>query len=243
MLPTPIIERPVSLLVYGSSLATVNLTLYALAEAANPEFLWINVLGRNEPPNIADPAILGWVPRDRLLTFEESEATKVGRPVTPAGISNLIAQDEPVRDLSRLIAFLRLPDPTQCYLATEPAGGKPGLVAVPNTHRVASAWADAKVEPILEAHLHAGYSLFVGYSEVVGDHRRPVGPGRGAFDYVFRVTGDGLHTWKESRLVCERGIPEAAFQTGSEFPLANLPFVASVFHRALSEPRAGMPRP
>lgn len=242
-MPSPMVQRPVSLFLYGSSLPVVNLTLYAFAHSANPGFLWIDVRARNEPSDVPDPALLGWISKGRVVTYEAPEAVKPNERVTAATVSRLIADEESPRNLSRLIAFLQLPDPSQCVLAAKPANGRPGIVAVPNVHRVLAAFANAPVEPIIDAHLQAGYSLFVGYSDHVDGHHRPVGPGRNLFDYVFRVIGDGVPGWRNSRLVCEKGEPEGPFRTGSEFNLAELPFVADVFHRATVEPRPKMPRP
>ncbi len=152
-----------SLIVYGPSLSVVNLTLYAFAHAANPKFLWVNIRARNEPIFAGDPAALGWVPREQLLTFDRPEAIRPNATVAAAAVSQLIAADEPTTSLNRLLEFVQLPDFTQCLLAEKPSDGRPGLLAVPNTHALTSTFTTTRVEAIIDAHVQAGYSLFVGY--------------------------------------------------------------------------------
>lgn len=242
-LPTHIAQGPTSLIVYGPSLSVVNLTLYAFAHAANPKFLWVNIRARNEPIFAGDPAALGWVPREQLLTFDRPEAIRPNATVAAAAVSQLIAADEPTTSLNRLLEFVQLPDFTQCLLAEKPSDGRPGLLAVPNTHALTSTFTTTRVEAIIDAHVQAGYSLFVGYPERFDGHHQPAGPARNAFDYVFRVGGESFQSWAESRLVCEKGLADGPFRAGSEHTLLDLPFVADVFRRAHAERGSGMPRP
>ena len=171
-LPTHIAHGPTSLIVYGPSLSVVNLTLYAFAHAANPKFLWVNIRARNEPIFAGDPAALGWVPREQLLTFDRPEALRPNATVAAAAVSQLIAADEPTTSLNRLLEFVQLPDFTQCLLAEKPSDGRPGLLAVPNTHALTSTFTTTRVEAIIDAHVQAGYSLFVGYPERFDGHHR-----------------------------------------------------------------------
>jgi hypothetical protein len=235
--------RPTSLFVYGPSLPLVNLTLYAFAAAANPAFVWINVRPHSEPLDGGDPATLGWVPTSRLLTFEHAEEIRPRERVADTAVSNLIAPDESPASVERLLAFVRLPDLTQRLLAVQPGGTPAGLVVVPNCHGLAPRFARAEVGAIIDAHLRAGYSLFVGYPELYEGHHHPAGPGRNVFEHVFRIEGQGIQDWEACRLVCEKAPAGSGFPVGEGRALPEIPFVSETFRRARAEHSRGMPRP
>jgi hypothetical protein len=242
-LPEELTDRPASLFVHGPSPPVVNLTVFAFAQTANPSFVWVNIRVPGEPPDGGDPALLGWIPAERLKTFETAEAIRPGAGVSPAAIAKLIAPDESPSDLDRLRAFLCLPDFAQGLLAVRPGGGRPGLIAVPNVHPLADAISPAQVEAIVSTHLSAGYSLFAGYPERFAGRRQPANSGRNAFDYVFWFEGTSISDWAESRLVCEKAPPGSAFHAGVEYPVVEVPFLSETFRQAQAEHRSGMPRP
>jgi len=227
-LPAELRARPVSAFVYGPSRPLVNLVLYGLAHAANPEFLWVDIRVPGEEPHRLDPVALGWVPKGRVVAIDRRETLESGQAASPEAISTLIHPDEPEENFARVAEFLRLPDSSQQILARAPPDGRPGVVAVTNAHRLMNAYSHARVAPILSAHLSAGYSIFVGYAETPG-------PGRMLFDYVFRIDAESARDWREGSLTCEKGDSVGALRVGHSARLSRLPFLEGVFERAIPD--------
>jgi hypothetical protein len=227
-LPAELRARPVSAFLYGSSRPLVNLTLYALAHAANPDFLWVDIRVPGEELHRTDPVALGWVPKGRIVALDRRETLKSDLAANPEAISTMIRPEESEPGFAPIAEFLRLPDPSQQILSRPPPDGVPGVVAVTNAHRLMAAYASARVPPILSAHLSAGYSIFVGWAEAPG-------PGRMAFDYVFRIDGESPREWRDSTITCEKGDPAGTLRVGHSVRLSRLSFLEKVFESALPD--------
>jgi len=221
-------SRPVSIFLYGTSRPLVNLSLFALARSANPEFLWIDIHVPGETPHPTDPVHLGWVPDTRVVELDPLEPLNSNAATTPSAIASLIRPDGPEPNFARISEFLRLPEPSQRILSDPPADGRPGVIAVTNAHRLMSAYDRSRVSPILSMHLSAGYSLFVGFADAPGE-------GRTHFDYVFRLDGETVRDWRASSLTCEKGDAQGVLRVGHTVRLPRLGFLADVFERALPD--------
>lgn len=214
----------------------MNLTLFGMAEAVNPGFLWLKARGADAPLDGSDPALLGWLPEDRLMALAPPRPGEPSSGITSSTTSRLIAEDEPPRNVNRLLAFLRLPDGAQRVLSAQPTAERPGVLAVPDPRALTHDFSPPEVEAIIDAHGHAGYSLFVGFSEQYEERPRTPGPGRNAFDFVFRIDEGPAPNWERNRLLCEKAPAEGPYHTGSGYGLIDLPFLATTFRRAPALP-------
>lgn len=226
--PLELSRKPVSVIVYGASRPLINLTLYGLAHATNPEFLWVDVRVPGEPPHRFDPVTLGWVPKNRVITIEHTEMQKAEAATPPSAISSLIAAEDADPEYARVTEYLRLPDSSQRILAEGPGDGRPGLVAVTNAQRLRAAYTASRVPPILSLHLSAGYSLFVGFADTAA-------PERMLFDYVFRLDGESAHDWRDSSLTCEKGDASGVLRVGRSTRLPQIGFLEEILERAVPD--------
>ena len=219
-------RQPTTLFLYGPSRRVVSLGLFAFAQLADPRFLWVDICVAGEAPATTDPSDLGWVSSERLVQIDRLESLRPNSAAEDLNVAKLISAEESGDSVRHLISFLSLPEPTQELLTSPPVGRPPGLVAVTNTQRLMGVYSTAHVAPILEAHRRAGYSLFIGYAETPG-------PGRMAFDYVVRLDAESPRDWADSHLFCEKGSSSGPFRTGADLRIADVPFMADVFRRAL----------
>ena len=225
--PGHLFDRPNSVLVFGPSRPLVNLTLYALAEATTPDFQWLDIGVPGEERPAVDPIQLGWIPEDRLWLVERPEALRPDDLTANLALFGLIRSDEPPATLTQITEFLRLPETSQRILALRPNDGRPGALAVTNAHRVMAVYPPNRVPPILALHIHAGYSVLVGYADSAG-------PGRSAFDFVFHLDGADVREWRKSHLVCEKGITTGPLRDGRPVALEEIPVLADVLESATS---------
>lgn len=224
-LPPRLFERPTSVFVYGPSRPMVNLALFALAEATTPQFQWLDILPPGEERPTDDPVRLGWVRDDQLWVVETACEFQPDPLSADPPVFSLIRSDEPPTTVTELREFVRLPETSQRILATPPPSNGPGVVAVPNAHRVMAKFPAAQIPSLIHAHHSAGFSVYVGYAEGAG-------MGRTAFDFVFRLDGERPENWRSSRLSCEKGISAGPLRANRAVGLADLPLFASVFSRA-----------
>lgn len=219
--PRQLFTRPSSVFVYGPCRSLVNLTLFALAGATNPDFQWLDIGVPGEERTQFDPVRLGWIPEDRLWRVEHPDSLRPDDVGANLALFGLIRSDEPPSTLAQVTEFLRLPDISQRILARRPSDGSPGVVAVTNAHRVMAAFSPSRVPGILAVHTSAGFSILVGYSEAAG-------PGRTFFDFVFHVDGTSVANWRKGRLVCEKGIGSGPLSEAQPMLLPDIPLLAAV---------------
>jgi len=225
--PTHLFDRPNSVLVYGPSRPLVNLALYAFAEATTPDFQWLDIGVPGEERPAVDPIQLGWIPEERLWLVDRPDALRPDDLTANLALFGLIRSDEPPTTLAQITEFLRLPDTSQRILSTHPNDGRPGAVAVTNAHRVMAAYPPHRVPPILALHVNAGFSVIVGYADSAG-------PGRNVFDFVFHLEGPSVSEWRQSHLVCEKGITSGPLRDGRPVALEEIALLANVLTSATS---------
>lgn len=225
MFPVALFEHANSVFVYGPCRPLVNLTLYALAEATNPGFHWLDIGVPGEQRLPTDPVKLGWVPEERLWLVDHPDQLRPNDLTANLALYGLIRSDEPPDSLVQISEFLRLPDLSQRILAYRPEDGRPGVLAVTNAHRAIAIYKTARISPLLGVHTRAGFSVYVGYSDEPG-------PGRKVFDYVFRLECEHLNEWQSGRLVCEKGISNGPLAEERAVPLPEIGLLARVFARA-----------
>ncbi|MCI4329956.1 MAG: hypothetical protein L3J80_03705 [Thermoplasmata archaeon] len=211
--------------VYGPSRPLVNLALFALAEATTPQFQWLDICPPGEERQTVDPVRLGWVRDDQLWVVETACAFQSDPLSADPPVFSLIRSDEPAASVAVLREFVKLPETSQRILATPPPSNGPGVVAVPNAHRVMAKFPAAQIPSLIHAHHSAGFSVYVGYAKATGT-------GRTAFDFVFRLDGERPENWRSSRLSCEKGISAGPLRANRAVGLSELPIFASVFSRA-----------
>jgi hypothetical protein len=223
--PERLFTRPTSILVCGPSRPLVNLALYALAQATTPVFQWVDIQVPGEERLPWDPVRLGWVPEDRRWSVDHPSALRPDDLAAHLALFALIRSDEPSPALVQLTDFLRLPEMSQRILAVRPPRGRPGVVAVPNAHRVMATFSAAQVPSILGVHRSAGYSVYIGYAEAMGS-------GHDVFDLVLELDGTSVADWKDSHLVCAKGISEGRLAARGSVALEEIPLIADVLARA-----------
>lgn len=216
-----------SVLVHGPSRPLVGLTLYALASATNPDFVWVDVRVSGEEPHHLDPVTLGWVRPDQVVPLDRLDANRASLALSSATIASFLHPEEPAT-FEPIAEFLRLPEPSQRVLTDSPRAGRPGLVAVSNAQRLAAAYDPTRAGPILTTHRRAGYSVFVGYADAPGPHRT-------LFDLVFRLDAESPQAWREATLTCEKGELTGPLRVGRSVRLPKLPFLDGVLSKVLPD--------
>ena len=232
VVPLRLFDRPTSVLVYGPSRDLVNLAVFALAEATTPTFQWLDIRVPGETRLALDPVVLGWVAADRLWAVESPGSLQPNDLGATSALFALIRSDEPPATVTQITEFLRLPETSQRILAVPPGDRRPGVVAVPNAHRVMASFSASQVPGILRAHRNSGFSVYAGYAEAAGT-------GRSAFDFVFRLEGEGASAWRTTACVCEQGIRTGPLADGRPVPLGQIPLFARVVERAASSAGPG----
>lgn len=225
--PAQLFEQPNSIFVYGAPRSVVNLTLFALASAANPEFHWVELglqTGRRE---LLDPVHLGWIPQNRLWLVGDPDAFRRPPDVALDRLSAMIREDEPAESRAQLTEFLSLPDRSQQIFTHQDPHGRPAVVAVTDVHHLEGELSPQRISSVLSVHLNAGVSVMVGDGETPG-------PLRDLFGYVFRLQapGRGSSDWRDYRLVCEKGISAGPLRDFRPLDLAAVPLLRDVFTKA-----------
>ncbi len=222
-------DRPTSILVHGPSRDLVNLAVFALAEATSPQFQWVDIRVPGETRSALDPVGLGWVPGDRCWAIESPTALRPTDIGANYAMFAYLRADESPAAIAQVTDFLRLPDISQRILATRPPESRPGVVAVPNAHRVMATFGADQVPSILNAHRNSGFSVYVGYAEAIG-------AGGEAFDLVLHLDGVDPADWASCGCRSEKGVDSGPLAEGSVVRLGDIPLFARAMTKATRRP-------
>ncbi|MGP8078864.1 MAG: hypothetical protein ACLQD8_05495 [Thermoplasmata archaeon] len=203
----------------------MNLVLFGLSEEANTKFHWCDVRDSGATASELDPKELGWIDPTRFWEVDRFEGLASDNAQANAAVFELVRSDEPPETLARLADFLRLPKTVRRILSEIDTSESPGLLAVANADRLASALPESVLGPILEAFEGAGCSLFVGSAN-------PLPSVRARFARVVRVEGNSPRFWQNAALVLETGSSVSSLRPGERTELAAVPFAARVLRRA-----------
>jgi hypothetical protein len=224
--PRGVLDGAASVYLWGSSRATVNSVLYALARQIDPEFTWLSVRDGTPPP--VDQLLARGVDTPRANSVAvRPEALIPGPRVKIASLSWMVSFGERPEELDQLRAFLALPPPLQEVVGRPVPQGAPRILAIPNADHLAALF-EARIEMLAAL---ARVLKESGVSILVAQTQRD-GPLREIFDYAFRVHADGLDSWREGNLVCEQTPQARASEAGVSIPLRRLTWMADVLDAA-----------
>jgi hypothetical protein len=211
-LPGSLYDTLDSVYLWGDDPVAVNLLLWAVAQRANPEALWVVLRGAEELRS-EDPVALEWVPRDRVR-FARAEQMAPGTVLPTPALLSVIRSDEPQEKITLLIDFLSLPQALQEFLAELPAAGQRAAMVVEHAEEMASHYPldAATASSFVRVFRNQGVKLMVSY------HAAPRHD-RFAFDHVYRVRRAESGHWRDATVTREQGTPGAPFEMGTAVPL------------------------
>ena len=215
--------RAATIFVGGASRSVVNGVAFVLAEMIDLTPFWLDVRGSGVPLDGPDPASTGWIPPDRLFVSENGRGLEGYQHPVEKALWTIVRSDEPKSVLSHLSDFLHLPELIQEILsAAEPSGNPRALVAA-NTDRVVQLFPREPGE--LQRFLR---TLAESSLSIVAAHTGPSGPGRFAFDTVFRVDATRPQSWLDGTITCEQGPGRGLLSVGRSTRLSDVPSIARV---------------
>lgn len=223
--PSILAERPVSVLIHGSSRDLVSLTTYGLVGSVGSEFSWIDIRIGNQPPTGTNPVALGLIPKDRLVVvtrLDEMAPTQLGSESVRA----VIRRDEPLDSMERLSEYVRLPRPVQLALAKTVPGARPGIVVVANAHRLIALYDATSIPEILREITSLGTSVFIAFADEPPRNRS-------AFDVVLGVHGNSAAEWADALLEFEQVPASIEALRGRRVPLSEMGALAGFLEVAL----------
>ena len=205
----------------GSSRPVVNRVLFATVTAFDPSPFWLEIRDESFHDPDPGPAELGWVPRNRLVTTDDSERARP-QNVSANLAMTIVSPSENVftRELNDL---LRLPPVVQEIVGRVRGGERARAVAIANFERVVDHFPNqpSEMRGMIEAILAA--PLVPVFTSL-----RPTGR-RFACDYVLRVEATSLPYWKDGFLTVEAAPPDSPLRTDMRFPLTEFPELQRVF--------------
>lgn len=214
-----------SVLLVGDDRSLLNWIAYALASAADPDFLWTDVRTTGEVLGELDVFARDLIAPNRLITARPSDLAPSNRTANIA-ISEVVRDDEPPESLRRLLDFLRLPEQTQAQLSHLVSSGRPRVVVLSNAHRLQGFYPVETVAPLLRAIGETGVRTVMTFADAPNE-------GRFGFDTVLRVEGHDPRRWKEASLTVEKGPLGGPFRAGAAYRLGDFEALAAVLAKHL----------
>jgi hypothetical protein len=216
--PNTTFRLPTSLLVYGDRESLLAWVSLAVVSAAPGGYYWTEVRPTDETVDPEGPLARGAVPAD-LWRVRHPDEYAVNDTASNAAISAVVRSDDAAASLGPLVNFLRLPSPTQAFIASHSEGAAPLVFVVSNARAMGTSVPLGAARPLMETILSHGYCVLVIFQGAPPDWTRQ------AFDNVWRIDAPGGVSWKTARLTVERADSRGPLPIGTQASLGDLPLV------------------
>ena len=214
-----ITQRPITVLLHGSSRPLLNWVMFTLLDRSHPNFWWTDLRVHGETLDPLDPLARHVVPEDHLSIVEPHVLQRSPDPTR--AFSTMIQAGEPTESVQRALDFLRLPSHTQDLISRGQPTSRPAQFGLSNGHRLVGLFPTGTIQPTLQAILDSKVSLVMTWADALPASAR-------LYDFVLGVEGAGPAVWKDAVLHCEIGNSAGPVRAGQRLRLGELRPVAEI---------------
>ncbi len=188
------------MLVTGRSRLLLHVAAYALAQALDGDFYWVQVGDPARPPDPDDGRVARSVPDERLVRVDDPDEMLPDLALAHLGLWTLVQRDESPGEVDPLVDYLLLPPPIQRLLGSVGLSKRAAAFVVANVERFALRFPVRDADP---RRLHALVKR-ENVSAVLTLRGRPDPAFSSVVDAVFRVEAEHAQRPGDARLIPER---------------------------------------
>lgn len=197
-------ESPDSVLFWGRERVLTAAAATAVAQRADPSFLWLDVRGVEPEEEPYSRLLSPMVPEGRRYSADTSPAMAPGASPLAKAIASVVRAEETDTTIAGLLEFLRLPKAVQVLVSRALPNGRPVTLMITSADRVAHFYLE-------RAQSTRGYveTLRALGVKLVATYAGPVRRDRFAFDHSFRIDTPTAEEWGSAVLSSDRdNLPE-----------------------------------
>jgi hypothetical protein len=221
-------ERPSSVFISGSSRTLLKWFAFAWLSPYGSRVYWTDVRLPGEILDPLDPMAMHAVPEESVYVLEPRELypDEQGASRAEAAAATMLESDEAPDLIRGLVEFLRMPLHGQKLISATGRVDLPSILVTANSQRIAIAYSQDRLEPLMRAMLEAGTCQVALWAEAPTTLTS-------MFDATLALEGNDPADWRNATIRCERGITTGRLSGGRTVRLAEIESIATVLEKFL----------
>jgi len=221
-------SKPSSIFVSGTNRTLLKWFAHAWLAPYGSRVYWTDVRLPGEILDPLDPMALHAVPEDSVYVLEPRQLypDERGAEQAEAAAATMLESDETPDSLRGLVEFLRMPSHAQKLISATGRTASPSILVTANSQRIAHAYPEERLEPLMRAMLEAGTCQVALWAEAPTTLTT-------MFDAILDLQGNDPRDWPNATVRCERGITTGILSAGKPRHLAEIETIAAVLEKFL----------
>jgi hypothetical protein len=219
-------SKPSSVFISGSSRTLLKWFAFAWLSPYGSRVHWTDVRLRGEIIDPLDPMAMHAVPEDSVYVLEPPELfpDERGASQAEAAAATMLESEETPGSLRGLLEFLRMPSHAQELISATGRPESPSILVTTNSQRIAIAYPQDRLEPLMRAMLEAGTCQVALWAEAPTTLTS-------IFDAILALEGNDPTEWRKATIRCVKGISTGLLSTGKAIRLVEIESIATVLER------------
>jgi hypothetical protein len=221
-------SKPSSVFISGSDRTLLKWFAFAWLSPYGSRVYWTDVRLRGEILDPLDPMALHAVPEESVYVLEPPDLfpDERGASQAEAAAVTMLESDETPGSLRGLLEFLRMPSHAQKLISDTGRPESPSILVTTNSQRIAIAYPQERLEPLMRALLEAGTCQVALWAEASTTLTS-------IFDAILLLEGNDPAEWANATIRCAKGISAGLLSTGKPVRLADIESIATVLEKFL----------
>ena len=231
--PTPVdalfpegFRKPSAFFVSGSNRTLLKWFAFAWLSPYGSRVFWTDVRLPGEILDPLDPMAMHAVPEASVFVLEPRDLfpDEQGAARAEAAAATMLQSDEAPESIRGLVEFLRMPSHGQRLISATGRSESPSILVTTNSQRIAIAYAQDRLEPLMRAMLASGTCQVALWAEAPTTLTS-------IFDVTLVLEGVSPADWRNATIRCERGISTGVLAGGRAVRLADIEPIATVLEK------------
>jgi hypothetical protein len=219
-------SKPSSVFISGTSRTLLKWFAFASLAPYGSRVYWTDVRLPGEILDPLDPMALHAVPDESVYILEPRELypDEQGARQAEAAAATMLESDETPDSLRKLVEFLRMPSHAQKLISATGRSDSPSILVTANCQRLANAYPQDRLGPLMQAMLEAGTCQVALWAEAPTTLTT-------MFDAILTLEGNDPTDWRNATIRSERGISTGVLAGGRAVRLAEIKTIASLLEK------------
>ncbi|MGA8710660.1 MAG: hypothetical protein WB786_05465 [Thermoplasmata archaeon] len=226
--------KPSSVFISGSSRSLLKWFAFASLAPYTSRVYWTDVRLPGEILDPLDPMSIHAIPEESVYVLlpRDLSPDDQGAHQAEVAAATMLRSDASANSIEGLVEFLRMPSHAQKLISATGRPGAPSILVTANAQRLASAYPQDRIAPLMRTMLESGTCQVALWAEAPTTFTS-------IFDIILHVEGNGSADWRNATVRCEKGISAGPLASGRTTRLSEIGSISAILEKSVPTPPRG----
>jgi len=227
-------DKPSSVFISGTSRTLLKWFAFSALAPYASRVYWTDVRLPGEILDPLDPMSLHAIPEESVYVLhpQDLQPDDRGARQAEAAAATMLQSDDSTGSIQGLVEFLRMPPHAQNLISSTGRVDAPSILVTANSQRIASAYSQDRIAPLMRAMLESGTCQVALWAEAPTTLIS-------IFDVILHVEGLDPTDWRNATVRCEKGISTGPLASGNPRRFSELAAIAAILEKSIPAPPTG----